>query len=49
VLFAFGRHLLFRELGRGSWVYAVAVVAVLMTIRFWPRVVAWAERRWRSR
>lgn len=49
MLFALGRHLLFRELGRGGWVYAVAVVAVLLAIRFWPRVVDWAERRRRSR
>jgi hypothetical protein len=46
---AFGRHLLFRELSRGGWVYAVAVVAALMLIRFWPQMVAWAERHRRSR
>jgi hypothetical protein len=49
MVFALGRHLLFRELGRGGLVPILAVVAIVLLIRFWGPLVAWVERWWRSR
>jgi len=49
MLFAFGRHLAFRELSRGHWVVIVAVVAVVLLIRFWGPLVERVESWWRSR
>jgi hypothetical protein len=46
---AAGRHLLFRELSHGGWIAIVALVAIVLLIRFWPLVVARLERWWRSR
>lgn len=48
-VFALGRYLLFRELGRGSWIVVVAIVAALLLLRYWRPLVEWLERRWRSR
>lgn len=42
---ALGGHFLFREISHGSWIVVVAIVAVLLLLRFWPQVVAWLERR----
>jgi hypothetical protein len=47
--FAFGRYMLFREASRGGWLGIVAIIAVLLLLRFWPQIVAWIGQRWNSR
>jgi hypothetical protein len=49
VLLGFGKHLLFRELGRGGWVVILAIVAILLLLRFWSPLLERIERWWRSR
>jgi len=46
---ALGGHFLYREISKGNWVVVVALVAVVLLLRFWPQVVAWVEQRWRAR
>jgi hypothetical protein len=48
-LFALGRYMLLREASRGGWLAIVAVVAILLLLRFWPQIVAWIAQRWSSR
>jgi hypothetical protein len=47
--FALGGHFLYREISKGNWVVIVALVAVVVLLRFWPQVVAWVEQRRRAR
>jgi len=42
---ALGRFLFFREVTHGHWIPVVAVVAVGLLLRFWPRIVVWFESR----
>jgi hypothetical protein len=49
MVLALGRHLLFREIGRGGWIAIVAFIAIVLLIRFWPPLVERVERWWRSR
>ncbi|MFN8160280.1 MAG: hypothetical protein U0R52_04440 [Solirubrobacterales bacterium] len=45
---ALGRHLLFREITHGGALVAViALVAVVLLVRFWPQITAWIEERMR--
>lgn len=44
---ALGQRLLFHQLFRGAgWLVIVAIVAVVLLLRFWPMLAAWIERRW---
>jgi membrane-bound ClpP family serine protease len=49
VLLALGKHLLFRELGRGGWVMILAIVAIVLLIRFWSPLLERIAHWWRSR
>lgn len=49
MILGLGGHFLFRELGRGGWIPILAVVAILLLIRFWSPLMKRAERWWRSR
>lgn len=49
MLLALGGHFLYREISRGNWIVAVALVAAVLLLRYWPQVVAWVTQRWNSR
>jgi hypothetical protein len=49
MILALGRHLLLRELERGGWIPIVAVIAVVLLIRYWSPLVDRVDRWWRSR
>ncbi len=41
---ALGRHLLFHRLANGSGlVLVIAVIAVVLLVRFWPQISNWLE------
>lgn len=47
---ALGQRLLFHQLFRGAgWLVTVAIVAVVLLLRFWPMIATWIEQRWESR
>jgi len=46
---ALGGHLLYREVSSGNWIAILAVVAIVLLLRFWPQIVAWVAQRWSSR
>ncbi len=44
---ALGQRILFHRASEGGWVLIVALVAILLLVRFWPAIVAWFEQRGR--
>ncbi len=46
---ALGRHLLFRQLSHGGLVLVIAVIAIVVLVRFWPQISSWLEERFRGR
>jgi hypothetical protein len=44
---ALGQRLLFHQLFRGAgW---LAIVAVILLLRFWPMIATWIEQHWLNR
>ncbi len=46
---ALGRHLLFREVGQGHWIPILAVVLIVLLVRFWSPLLERLGGWWRSR
>ena len=46
---ALGGYFLYREISKGNWIAVVALVSVVLLLRFWPQVVAWITQCWKAR
>ena len=46
---ALGRHLIFREISSGGWIAIAAVIAIVLLLVYWPRIIARLEHWWHSR
>jgi K+ transporter len=44
-----GRGFAIRRLAEGGWVAILAAIAIVLLVIYWPRIVDWIERSWRSR